>query len=77
MINNIVDNVYYHLEEPSQDNFTNNQNIKTKIATENEIYKIQEGKNLINTLMDKKIAEYNELLDRAISLRLNINRKKS
>jgi hypothetical protein len=77
MINNTVDNVYYHLEEPSQDNFTNNQNIKTKIATENEIYKIQEGKNLINTLMDKKIAEYNELLDRAISLRLNINRKKS
>jgi hypothetical protein len=77
MINNTVDNVYYHLEEPSQDNFTNNQNIKTKTATENEIYKIQEGKNLINTLMDKKIAEYNELLDRAISLRLNINRKKS
>ena len=77
LINNTIDNIYYHLEEPSQENFTNSKNIKTKIATENEIFKIQEGPSIINNLMDKKIAEYNEMLDQVISLRMNLNRKKN
>ncbi len=77
LINNTVDNTYYHLEEPSQDNFTNSSTIRTKIATENQIFKIQEGPNIINALMDKKIAEYNEMLDYVISLRMNLNRRKN
>ena len=64
LISNYADNTYYTVETPSNLKFIQSPILDSRIYTRDQIVKVEMGSSFLNSLIDKKILEYYEMLNR-------------